>query len=405
MSSSPQRRVGSGARTGPGMDAAGEKSMRPLAECLDRRALASPSLRGEGFRPLRCATPFIVLVPVVLLAVTGPAAGLESDEVARRLDPSVVRIFTIGPQGMGSGTGFVINNDGYVVTNYHVIAEHLDSSWRIVVADRGAGEDNRRPASLVEAFPGEDLAILRVEGLNRPPVIFAALSDDPPAKGLEVFAIGFPGASDRLGPVDDASFAPGTVSRVFTGPWAEGEPAIQIIQHTAPTNPGNSGGPLVNQCGHVIGINSQREARIILSRGGIPIVVDPIQGVFYASHSSVLMEKLRALDVAFEMASKPCGTGLADALERGKLYIAAFAALLLAVAAFALIFRPRPVVQIVVNCGEALFNCVAAVERAVRRLRSNGEDEIEMTVASTERERVPDANSAPDSSDGDEKQA
>ena len=184
---------------------------------------------------------------MVLLAGAGPAAGLEFDEVARRLDPSVVRIFTIGPRGMGSGTGIVINHEGYVVTNYHVIAEHLDLSWPIVVADRGAGEDDRRPAILVEAFPGEDLAILRVEGLDRPPVIFAALSDDPPAKGLQVFAIGFPGASDRLGPVDEASFAPGTVSRVFTGPWAKDDLAIQIIHHTAPTNPGNSGGPLVQE--------------------------------------------------------------------------------------------------------------------------------------------------------------
>ena len=142
---------------------------------------------------------------------------------------------------------------------------------------------DRRAATLVEAFPGEDLAILRVDGLDRPPVTFSSDVEDRPAKGGQVFTIGFPGVGDRLGPVDEASFAPGTVSRLFSGTWTEGAPAIRIIQHTAPINPGNSGGPLVNECGQVVGVNSQREAQMVLAPGGIPLVSDPIQGMFYAT--------------------------------------------------------------------------------------------------------------------------
>ncbi len=145
---------------------------------------------------------------LALLALLAAAAcALNPREVAKRLDPSVVRIYIIGPQGMGSGTGFVVNREGYVATNFHVVELHLEMSWRIVVVDPGAGEEDRRSATLVEAFPGEDLAVLRVEGLERPPVTFAALADDWPAKGGQVYAIGFPGASDRLGPEDEASFA------------------------------------------------------------------------------------------------------------------------------------------------------------------------------------------------------
>ena len=75
----------------------------------------------------------------------------------------------------------------------------------------------------------------------------------------------------------------GAISRTFSGPWEPGAPTIQIIQHTAPINPGNSGGPLADPCGHVIGINTQREARVIYGPGGIPIVTDPITAILLTS--------------------------------------------------------------------------------------------------------------------------
>ena len=330
----------------------------------------------------------ILSLPALFAAawVAWVAWGLDSyDGVASRLDQSVVRIFITGPQGTVSGTGLVISREGYVATNFHVIQAHLEKSWPIVVAERGVGEEDRRPAQLVEVFPGVDLAILRVEGLTSPPVTFAGLSDDHPVKGIQVFAIGFPGAADRLGPVNEASFVPGIVSRVFLGPWSEDAPAIQIIQHTAPTNPGNSGGPLVDQCGRVIGINSQREARIVYGPGGIPLVTDPIQGVFYASHAATLMDKLQGLDIAFETANGHCGTGVAGALKSEPVYVAALAALLLAATGFGVVYRPRPVVQVIVNCGEFVSACTQAVARAVRHVRSDskGEDEVEITVTSS----------------------
>lgn len=332
----------------------------------------------------------ILSLPALFAAawVVWVAWGLDSyDGVASRLDRSVVRIFVTGPQGTVSGTGLVINRKGYVATNFHVIQAHLKMSWAIAVAERGASEEDWRPAQMVEAFPGEDLAILRVEGLKSPPVIFAGLSDGHPVKGIQVFAIGFPAAADRLGPLDEASVVPGIVSRVFLAPWSEDAPAIQIIQHTAPTNPGNSGGPVVDRCGRVIGLNSQREARIVFGPGGIPLVTDPIQGVFYASHAAVLMGKLRGLGIAFETADGHCGSGVAGALEIEPVYLAALSALLLAAMGFGVVYRPRPVVRIIVNCGEFIGACSQAVARAVRHARFGGEnedeDEVEITVTSS----------------------
>ncbi len=316
---------------------------------------------------------FITLTPILLfmtlLVATDPAGALDPEEVAEMLDPSVVRIFAVGSNQMESGTGFVINREGYVVTNFHVIQRHEESGWRLFIADGGLDPEHRRNATVVEVFRGEDLAILQVSGLNRPPVEFAEDADDQPAKGRSVFAIGFPGAGDRLGPVTEASFTPGTVSRLFPGSWFNEGPAIRIIQHTAPTNPGNSGGPLVNACGQVVGVNSQRETRTISGPGGIPLVTDPIQGVFFSSHFSVLLQKLRALDISFTGAKKPCRV-VAPAASTNLYIFIATAFLAVASVIYSLVFRPRRVTQLVVHCGEVAGDCAKAVERAVRDLRA-----------------------------------
>ena len=334
---------------------------------LGRLKLYFETSNSTGVGEMRRAGLMPIAVVLTMLAAVRPTWALDPHEIAKRLDPSVVRIFVEGPQGMGSGTGFVINRDGHVATNYHVIAAHVEMGWRILVA--AAGEQDRRPATLLKAFPGEDLAVLRVDGLDRPPVTISGVAEDEPVKGGQVFAIGFPGAGDRLGPVEEASFAPGTVSRSFSGPWNTDAPAIRIIQHTAPTNPGNSGGPLVNGCAQVVGVNSQREAQMVIGPGGIPLVTDPIQGVFYASHAAVLVGKLKEMEVPFITTRKACKTGIGEAVQGMYLYISVLAGLLLAAGVFVVVYRPRPVVQVVVHCGELIEDCVEAVEKAIRRAR------------------------------------
>ncbi len=71
---------------------------------------------------MRRTHPTTALALFALLAAA--ACALNPREVAKRLDPSVVRIYVIGPQGMGSGTGFVVNREGYVATNFHVVELH-----------------------------------------------------------------------------------------------------------------------------------------------------------------------------------------------------------------------------------------------------------------------------------------
>lgn len=336
---------------------------------------AQPAPRN---RPLRCrATPhrsaairIASAAAMALATATAPATAAEPQKVAGALEPSIVHVFTTGPLDRAvSGTGFVVSRSGHVATNFHVIAPHVEQDWTILVAASGATPGERLPATLIAGFPGEDLAVLQVEGLRRPPVQLSETGADDPAKGASLFAIGFAGAGDRLGVMHETSFTTGIASRIFTGSWSEEAPQIRIIQHSAPTNPGNSGGPIVNACGQVVGVNSQREMAILLGPGGIPIVTDLIQGVFFASHVSVLTEKLKELGISYSGSRKSCRVflGIASTNFGWTFGIAAVLGLALVIAL--IVYRPRSVVQVCVQCGCAARDCAKAVARAVRKPR------------------------------------
>jgi len=147
-----------------------------------------------------------------------------------------------------------------------------------------------------------------------------------------------------------------------------------LIQHTAPTNPGNSGGPIVNACGQVVGVNSQREMAVVFSPLGLPIVTDVIQGVFFASDASLLIAKLQELGVAYSGSRKVCRVFLGVASTNLIFYaaIAVFAAL--ALLTFLVIYRPRLVIQAAVRCGCAARDCAKAIHRVVRADRGRPGD-------------------------------
>jgi len=349
--------------------------------------------------------PTLWVLLMCALALAGGSLYFAPDsveEIAKRLDPSIVRIYVKGPRGEATGTGFVVKSGttgSLVATNYHVIEAHVEMSWDVfVVAASQSGEGNRRSAELVAYFPGEDIAILKVLDLERPPVTLAN-PDDRLAVGMDVLAIGFPGAGDRLGPTNVASVMDGNVSRVFEGSWAPDAPKIQIIQHDAQTNPGNSGGPLINQCGSVIGIVTQRETLMILSPGGIPIVIDPIQGLFYASSAAALMGKLKELDIPFKLSAYDlCSNDLLSTLLRNRVYSIELAAILLSISLTGLLLsyrKPRQAFQLVVHCGEFVDDCAQVVGNAVKAMRSQSvrEDDIDITEhASSEKKESGDKN-------------
>ncbi len=149
-------------------------------------------------------------------------------------------------QGEATGSGIVINNDGTILTNYHVI----ENAIKVTVSfEKGQTVD----AQVVGKDPSNDLAILRVptDGLTLHPL---TLGDSSSAQvGDPVLAIGNPFDLER-------TLTTGVISalqRQITAP--NGFTIDNVLQTDAPINPGNSGGPLLNAAGEVIGINSQIE--------------------------------------------------------------------------------------------------------------------------------------------------
>ena len=303
------------------------------------------------------------------------AQALEPADLVRQVERSLVRVFVEEPngRGRGSGSGFVVAEGGWVATNYHVIAAHLDRGWRIdVLPARRPGDTNHsdlqdKPfaAMLVAHWRDIDLALLQVPELQRPALPLAASARIE--AGTPIFGFGFPGAADRLGPLAVPSVVTGTISRTFEGRWMEEGATVGIIQHTAAANPGNSGGPLVNGCGQVVGINTQREVRAVLGPLGVPLVTDAIQGVFFAGDIEVLSHRLEAEGLSFLRAPQDCSRSLERTLER--LTVTVIVALLLTMAGFVAVLslRRRPVIALVVTCNAMVDDCVEAVRRALSR--------------------------------------
>ncbi len=212
-------------------------------------ALVAGSIGGAvGFTVARMTQPeATAAVAVAPIGATGdpisPPAGGSIAAVAAALQPSVVQINVAGGGGEGTGSGFVIREDGYILTNNHVTANGSDIT---VTFSDGEVVD----ATLVGANPGYDLAVLKVDRTGLPAVTLGSSS------ALEVgdaaIAIGSP-----LGL--QGTVTAGIVSALNRPVTAggEGELAfINAIQTDAAINPGNSGGPLVDGNGAVIGINS-----------------------------------------------------------------------------------------------------------------------------------------------------
>lgn len=145
------------------------------------------------------------------------------------------------PDPVGTGSGVLVAPDGYILTNHHVVekAEHLVATLT---------DGTSVGARVVGSDPPNDLAVVRAEGGGLP---YATLGDSGLLRaGQLVIAMGNPFGFQ-------STVSTGVVSAVGRGLRSrEGRLIENIIQHTAPLNPGNSGGPLVDSRGRVVGINT-----------------------------------------------------------------------------------------------------------------------------------------------------
>jgi len=176
-----------------------------------------------------------------------PYAAIDVARVAAVIGPSVVAIQRLvdhdGVSGEASGTGVVLTKDGEIVTNAHVVGDADTVNVRL------PGETEPRIAAVIARDPANDLALLRVDAGGLSPATFA--QPDDVLVGDQVVAIGY--ALDLDG---DPSVTLGIVSALDRTLATETGALNGLIQTDAAISSGNSGGPLVDAVGHVVGINT-----------------------------------------------------------------------------------------------------------------------------------------------------
>ena len=170
---------------------------------------------------------------------------LTAGEIYEKVNPAVVTV--LGEQGTtySVGTGVIFSEDGYIITNYHVISGC--SACTVWVTD-SYGVDTEYPAKLVGYDEDNDLAVLKIAAIELPVAEFG-VSDDLEV-GDRVYAIGNPLGLELRNTLTD-----GLVSAIDRDVDVDGV-TMTLIQTNAALNSGNSGGPLINQYGQVVGINT-----------------------------------------------------------------------------------------------------------------------------------------------------
>jgi 2-alkenal reductase len=230
--------------------------------------------------------PFVVralfAAMLAVLAIVPATAAQQTQggemtpvELVEQVGPAVVTVINQQTVGdlfgnqetvqAGAGTGFVIDEQGHIVTNWHVVTG--GTSFSVILSD-----GTEVPAELIGEDPRDDLAVVKIDPAQVPAVV--PLGDSSQLKpGQTVLAIGSP-----LGAFGN-TVTQGIVSALnrdqLENPSSNYcQNYTNLIQHDAAINPGNSGGPLFNLQGEVVGVNT---LGIPVSQGGTPV-----QGIFFA---------------------------------------------------------------------------------------------------------------------------
>jgi serine protease Do len=225
-----------------------------------------------GGNPTTTTPPSGTVTPATTPPATTPATGTRLknyNEVFEKVKPSVVAV----ESRTGTGTGWVYESTGIIITNNHVIADSLDAAGAMIFAPRVTFTDGMIfTATRISTDPRTDLAVVFIgTNLNLPALIrgdSAALQVGEP-----VAAIGHP-LGEPLG------LKGGWVSTLNAEIVFEfGDGLYGLIETDATINPGNSGGPLVNMAGEIIGITSAKLVDVQVEGVGYAISMKSAQAI------------------------------------------------------------------------------------------------------------------------------
>ena len=247
-------------------------------------AIAAVFFHAPEPAPIPAAKTPLTVTPAVAPAAAVPEqAMLLEDErntihVFENISPAVVFItnkalrrdffsMDVFEVPQGSGSGFVWDEAGHIVTNYHVVEG--GNSWSVTLNDNTAYD-----AEFVGAEPSKDIAVMRINAPRAKLLPVRTGSSDNLRVGQKVIAIGNPFGLDQ-------TLTTGVVSALGGEIKANNGRTIQgVIQTDAAINPGNSGGPLLNSQGELIGINTAIYSTSGASAGiGFAVPVNIVRGI------------------------------------------------------------------------------------------------------------------------------
>lgn len=244
---------------------------------------------------------------VVAIASIGIAVGqvpLTTAQIAKRVSPSVVVIQGKTDSGDVLGSGFIVSKDGKIVTNLHVIREMKSASVQTATGRIF------NSISVLATDERHDLAIVRVAGLNLSTLDLG--NSDALTVGEPVVIVGSPRGLE------------GTVTAGILSSIRDGGDGYKVLQTDAAVNPGNSGGPLVNNKGQAIGVVSF----ILRSSQGLnfAIPISYVRGLLNNLHASSTLDQVRSTieikpsqDQNISMTLKETLNSLKETIPQGKI--------------------------------------------------------------------------------------
>ena len=304
----------------------------------------------------------LVTAVVLMACLTGRAWAFDAPAVAA----SVPRIVLLQKDGSWeSGSGFVVHSESnacVVATNFHVIAGCKPDTSLYVLRKIGGGIEARK-AEIIAKSNERDLALLRVPGFNAKALVLLTVE---PAQAEDVYSIGYPGVADDrqtrqaifkilgngsegvLADPDgkttkylEASVSRATVRRVVLGSWPNrgGALTFKIIEHDVNIGHGNSGGPLFNGAGQVVGV---------ATGGRFSAKGQDVDKFSESSHISSLIELLKAERIDFLQAAtteKAPIVAVVSQESRGRPYLLTVFSGIAAVALVVALSRRRTLVE------------------------------------------------------------
>ncbi|MBI3877543.1 MAG: trypsin-like peptidase domain-containing protein [Verrucomicrobia bacterium] len=231
----------------------------------DKESKTSATKKNGGANSVGATSPTVFLQGLYSVA-SGSAAEHTVRELVVQLGEAVVQVRTPG----GLGSGYFINEDGFLITNFHVIEGETQIS--VEVYHQRDGQLERKVYKQVRIMAMNkfaDLGLLKVEDKDAPKFKFVPLGDaDALGQGERVFAVGSPLGLER------------TVTEGIVSTKARPMQGALFLQTTAQINPGNSGGPLFNLRGEVVGVTNMK---LTFGEGlGFAIPVDQVK--YFLNH-------------------------------------------------------------------------------------------------------------------------